>query len=161
MSHRDELLAVMAAGWADLDGAITAIRDRFGAADDGGWRPQDAVAHIATWERMATRKIAGTPLPMGEDLATQKPWSLNRFNDGMIERCRAWSAAEVLAEVSAAHEALVAAVAGADDASCAPGGKTWTTIDDDGAGHYNKHFPIPDAMAMRWPQGAETPAQNA
>ncbi len=157
MSHRDELLAVMATGWADLEEAIAAIRDRFEVANDGGWRPQDAVAHIATWERMATRKIAGTPLPVGEDLATQKPWSLNRFNDGMIERCRARTAAEVLAEVAAAHAALVAAVEGAADGSCAHGGKTWTAIDEDGAGHYNKHFPIADAMAVRWPQGAKTP----
>jgi len=157
MAHRETLLAVMATGWADLEGAIAAARERFEVADEGGWRPRDAAAHIATWERMAARKIAGTPLPVGEDLATATPWNLNRFNDGMIERCRAWSAAEVLTEVAAAHEALVAAVSGADEASCAPGGTTWTAIDDDGAGHYDKHFAIPNAMAERWPEGAKTP----
>ncbi len=149
MSHRDELLAVMARSWGDLEAAVAAARATFDRPDDDGWRPRDAVAHIAVWERMATRKIAGTPLPEGEEIAAREPWNLDWFNETMIERWRTRPAANVLAEFAAAHAALVAAVETAEDASCARGGTTWTTIDDDGAGHYTLHFPIPDAMAER------------
>lgn len=153
MSHRDDLLAVMAQSWNDLTGAVAAVQATFDQPGDGGWRPQDSVAHIAVWERMAARKIAGTPLPEGEEIAAARPWNLDRFNDAMVERWRGRSAEEVLAELAAAHVALVAAVEGADDESCDQGGSTWTTIDDDGAGHYVLHFPIPDRMAERWPEG--------
>lgn len=147
MSHREDLLAAMAQGWEELEPAVAAVRDTFDAPNPDGWRPQDAAAHIATWERMAARKIAGTPLPEGEEIAARTPWNLDAFNDAMVALWRPRSAAEVLAELTAAHRALVAAVESADDASCARGGTTWTTIDDDGAGHYILHFPIADAMA--------------
>ena len=70
----------------------------------------------------------------------------------MVERWRQRSTAEVLTEFAAAHRALVAAVEGASENDCAPGGKTWQAVDDDGAGHYHFHFPVADPMAERWPR---------
>jgi hypothetical protein len=49
---------------------------------------------------------------------------------------------DVLTELADAHVALVSAVEGASEESCAPGGRAWTAIDDDGAGHYGGHFPV-------------------
>ncbi len=157
VSQKAALLEVMAAAWAELERAVAAAGDRFDVPGDDGWRPQDSVAHIAVWERMAARKIAGTPLPEGEEIAAREPWDLDAFNDAMVARWRPRSADEVLAEVAAAHGTLVAAVGAADEETCAPGGATWTTIDDDGAGHYAVHFPIRDAMAERWPDAHPAP----
>lgn len=57
----------------------------------------------------------------------------------------------IRAALDAAHRALVSGVELAPDEDCAVGGKVWTTIDEDGAGHYHWHFAVPDRMAERWP----------
>src|SRR5215212_4575392 len=83
MSHKQDLLAVMRESRAELEQAVAAYQGRLDTAIDGGWTVRDALAHIAVWERMAARKIAGTPLPFGEEIAARKPWKLNTFNDAM------------------------------------------------------------------------------
>ena len=156
MSHKRDLLAAMGTARAELEQIVAAHGDRLTAAHDQGWRLHDVVAHIAVWERVATRKITGAPLPEGKELASMQPWDLDAFNDATVERWRPRSAAEVLTEFAAAHLALVAAVEGASEDDCAPGGKVWQAIDDDGAGHYHVHFPVADHMAERWPRETGT-----
>ena len=146
MSYRDDLLALMAASWADLQEEIAKVRDQFDIVAKNGWRMQDRIAHIAVWERMAARKIAKIPLPVGEEFAAERPWSLSRFNKAMVDLWRPRSAEEVLAELDAAHTALVRAIEETDDAGCAPGKRRWNTIHADGAGHYCGHFPITDRL---------------
>lgn len=142
MSSKVELLAMMAAVRAELE-AIVLAEDADLQADAGGdWRVIDLVAHIALWERMAARKLGGVPMPYGADAADRKPWNLNIFNETMRERMRSWTTADVLAEFEAAHQALVAVVQDADEEDCAPGGRVWRAIDEDGAGHYAAHFPV-------------------
>jgi hypothetical protein len=147
MSYRDELLALMAASWADLQEEIARVRDQFAVQAKNGWRMQDRIAHIAVWERVAARKIARIPLPEGEEFAAERPWSLSRFNNAMVDLRRPRSADEVIAELNAAHEALVKAIEETDEAGCAPGKRRWNTIHADGAGHYCSHFPIRDRLA--------------
>jgi hypothetical protein len=65
----------------------------------------------------------------------------------MVELWRPRSAEDVLAELHAAHAALVRAIEETDDAGCAPGKRRWNTIHVDGAGHYASHFPIEDRLA--------------
>ncbi len=151
MSHRHELLAVMREARADLEQAVAVYDGRLDSAIDGGWTVRDAIAHIAVWERMAARKIAGTPLPIGEEIASRKPWNLDAFNDAMRERLGSLSDDEILAEFAGAHQSLLSAVESAQDADCAPKRKVWRAIDEDGAGHYHFHFPVRDVMAERWP----------
>lgn len=103
MSYRDDLLALMAASWADLQGEIARVRDQFAVEAKNG------VAMIELW--------------------------------------RPRSAADILAELHAAHAALVQAIEETDEAGCAPGKRRWNTIHADGAGHYTSHFPIPDRLA--------------
>jgi hypothetical protein len=155
MSHRDALIAVMRETRIELDRAVAAYEGRLDTALDGDWTVRDAVAHIAVWERMAARKIAGTPLPIGEEIATRQPWNLDRFNDAMRELLRTLSDDEILSEFAGAYQSLLAAVEGADEADCAPKGKVWEAIDEDGAGHYHYHFPVRDVMAERWPAERE------
>jgi Protein of unknown function (DUF1706) len=147
MSNRAYLLALMAESWADLQEEIAKVRNQFEVEAKNGWRMKDTVAHIAVWERMAARKIAKAPLPEGEEFAAERPWSLSRFNKAMVDLWRPRSADEVLAELVAAHEALVRAIEETDEAGCAPGKRRWNTIHVDGAGHYSAHFPIRDRLA--------------
>jgi hypothetical protein len=147
MSPKDELLTMMADVRAELE-AIVLAEDaalRANAGDD--WRIIDLVAHIALWERVATRKLTGEPVSYAEG-AIPEPWDLNLFNETMRERMRSWTTDEVLAEFEAAHRALVAAVQAADDEDCAPGGRVWRAVDEDGAGHYAAHFPVSTPFAQ-------------
>lgn len=148
MSYRDDLLTLMAASWVDLQAQIAKVRDQFDAEAKNGWRMQDRIAHIAVWERMAARKIAKYPLPEGEEFAAERPWSLSRFNVAMVELWRPRSGEEVLAELHAAHAALIRAIEETEEAGCAPGKRRWNTIHADGAGHYSSHFSIADRLAM-------------
>jgi hypothetical protein len=144
MSHKDELLAMMRAARADLEAVVASFGGRLDADMGDGWRVKDVLAHIALWEREATHKIAGTPLPYGADLAEL---DTDPFNEAMRERWRERDANDVLVELAAAHQALVAAVEGADEEDCAPSGRAWQAIYIDGAGHYAMHFPITDRFA--------------
>jgi hypothetical protein len=148
MAQKQELLDTMQAMRAELDSAIAGYDGRLDTDMGGGWRLRDVLAHIALWERMAARKIAGTPLPDGEELLVG-PWDLDRFNEAMRERWRGRRTDEVLAELEAAHQALVAAVERASDEECAPRARVWAVVDEDGAGHYPMHFPVRDLLAQR------------
>lgn len=147
MSHKQHLLAVMRETRAELDQAVAAYHGRLDTALDDGWTVRDALAHIAVWERMAARKIAGSPLPFGEEIAARKSWSLNTFNDAMRDLMAALSDDQILAEFAASHESLVSAVEAASDDACAPKKKVWRVIDEDGAGHYHYHFPVRNPLA--------------
>ena len=151
MSHQETLLDVLREARVLLDAAVANAMPRLEEPVDGGWRVRDELSHIALWERVAARKIAGVPLPDGEDLIELEPWDMDVFNDAMLERWGLRSSADVLTEFAAAHEALITAVAQASDADCAPGGLAWQAIADDGAGHYDAHFPVPNLIEQRYP----------
>jgi hypothetical protein len=155
MSPKDKLLDVMRDARAQLDAAVAEAMPRLEQPVAGSWRVRDELAHLALWERIAARKISGAPLPDGEDLIEREPWDIDAFNDEMTERWRLRSTSDVLAEFTAAHEALVAAVQQADDADCAHDGKVWSAIAADGAGHYDGHFPVPNLMEQRYPPRSE------
>jgi len=147
--HRNGLLELMRSVRAELDALVAGLDGKLDAipGNNPNWRMHDVLFHIALWERMAARKIAGTPLPDGEDLANREPWDMDAFNNAMQARWRDRSAGDVLTELAAAHTALVTAVEGADDEECAPGGSAWTAIAEDSAGHYPAHFPLTDLFA--------------
>lgn len=152
MSDKDVLLGAIQQGWSDLTTAI----DNDGRAPDedagDGWRVKDLIAHVALWERMAARKITRNPLPIGDELAEREPWDLDRFNEAQRELWWTIEMVAIRAELDAAHQALVSGVESAPDEDCTVGGKVWTAIDEDGAGHYHWHFAVPGRMAKRWPQ---------
>jgi hypothetical protein len=149
MSHKTQLMEHMRGARAELEAAVRALEGRFDAELDNDWRVRDVVAHLALWERVAVRKLTGAPVPFADDLARMEPWNLDAFNEGMRERWREHSTTEILDEFRAAHQALLAAVADADDAACAPGGAARQAIDEDGAGHYGAHLPELRAAAGR------------
>ena len=147
--ERDTLLSTMRSMRAELERFVAVHAADPSAVVGGGWTLHDAVAHVALWDRMAVRKIAGTPLPEGEAVASREPWDLDGFNDEMRERVRSRPMPEILAEFEAAWRAVIQAVEAADGDDCRPGGRVWTAIDDDSAGHYPQHFPIRDLLLER------------
>ena len=151
MSHRGQLLERMRAERAQLDQVVRSLDGRLDEDLGDGWRVRDVLAHLALWERVAAKKIAGTPLPDGEDLAAREPWDVDAFNEAMRDRWRSRTEAEVLQEFAAAHQALTAAVEGASAQDCAPGGSVHQAIEEDGAGHYQAHLPALRALLARPP----------
>lgn len=141
VSARDELLEEMLSAWAELMTVVKSIGGRFDEDLGDGWRVRDVLAHLALWERVANWKLTGAVVPNSEGLIDREPWDLDAFNVGMRNRWRDRSPSDVLAELRAAHEALVAAVSSSSDSGCAPKGGVWTVIHEDGAGHYEHHLP--------------------
>lgn len=149
MSHNERLLAHMRAERGKLEALVDSLAGRLHEDVGDGWRVRDVLAHLALWERVATRKITGAALPDGEDLVTREPWDLDTFNETMRARWRSRSHTEVLDEFSAAHQALLAAVERADEPACAPSGSAYQAIEVDGAGHYQHHLPALRALLDR------------
>lgn len=147
MRHREMLLAVMDAMRSDLERFLTDHREDSEQQIGGGWSLHDVVAHLALWDRMAVRRIVGTPLPEGDEVASREPWDLDAFNDEMRLRMATRPMSEVAAEFDAAWQAVRLAVATADDDACRRGGRVWTIVNDDSAGHYPRHIPIRDRLA--------------
>ncbi len=141
MSPREELLEQMLSAWVELVTIVERLGGKFEQDLGDGWRARDVLAHIALWERAANWKLTGAPVPNAADLMDRDPWDLDAFNEAMRERWRDRSAADVVAELRAAHEALVATVQEAPDEDCAPQGRVWVAIHEDGAGHYEHHLP--------------------
>lgn len=156
MSDKAELLEAMRAARVDLEAAVAKANGDLGRQQEGEATLADILAHIAVWERVATRKLMGEPLPVGNDVLAGKKWSLNAFNEAQFALWRERSHAEILAESAAAYQALLAAVEAADEADCARGGSIWRLVREDGAGHYRAHFSIPNRLAKR--RGAKTPS---
>ena len=147
--ERDALVATMRSMRAEVEQFVAERLAEPDAEIGGGWTLHDVVAHLALWDRMAVRGIARIPLPEGEEVASREPWDLDAFNDEMRARFRDRPMPAVMAEFEASFRAVVNAVQAADDESCAPGGTTWTVVDDDSAGHYPVHVPVRDLMAER------------
>ena len=156
MTDKERLLDTMRTVRAEVEAFVYARQDRPDEEISEGWSLHDAVAHVGLWDRMAARRIAGTPLPEGEEVAARQPWSLDVFNDTMRARMRDRPMAEVLAEFVAAYDAVTAAVANAREEDCALRASVWTIIDEDNAGHYPHHFPVRDILAE---QSAATPGR--
>jgi hypothetical protein len=146
VSHKERLLATMQSVRAEIEAFVREHQHEPDAEIGGGWTLHDAVAHVALWDRMAARKLAGTPLPEGDEVAEREPWDLDAFNDEMRARWRDRPMAAVLAEFAAAYPPVVAAVEAAREEDCAPGAEVWRVIDEDNAGHYPHHFPVGDPL---------------
>ncbi len=149
MTHRGTLLTTMDAMRSDLERFVANHLDDADQQIGDGWSLHDVVAHLALWDRMAVRRIVGTPLPEGDEVASREPWDLDAFNEEMRLGRATRPMSEVAAEFDAAWQAVRSAVLTADDDACKPGGTVWTTIDDDSAGHYPQHIPIRDLLAKQ------------
>ena len=137
---RERLLVGLSKQSDELHEVLRALRGRMDDDLGDGWRVRDVLAHLALWERISSRKIAGRPLLDPGDEELGNPWSVDRFNEAMRERWRDRGAAEIAVELDAAHRELVAAIGQLNDDLCAPGGPIDATVRIDGYEHYGVHL---------------------
>lgn len=141
------LTATMRSMRTELDAFVAARADQTDQEIGGVWTLHDLVAHLALRDRMAVRKIDGTPLPEGEAVARRDPRDSDAVNDEMRARFIDRPMADPITESAAAFDAARAAAGAAPNADCATGARVWEVIDDDSVGHYAVHVPIRDLMA--------------
>lgn len=141
------LTATMRSMRTGLDAFVAARIDQPDQRIGGGWTLHDIVAHLALRDRMAVRRIDGTPLSEGEEVAGREPWDPDAFNEEMRARFVDRPMVDLTTESAAAFDAALAAAGAAPDADCATGARVWEVVDDDSVGHYAIHVPIRDLMA--------------
>src|ERR1700712_4818917 len=91
-----ELLDVMAVSWRALKRHVDGFDGELNQPFDDVWTLRDAVLHIAVWERVAIRRINGSPLPIGESEARKEPWDIDEFNDALLDLWSAVDNAEIM-----------------------------------------------------------------
>jgi hypothetical protein len=103
---RDETIARLRADMARLVAAARRMpASRRGEPLDGAWAVQDLLAHIAAWDRALCRGVDAVLA------GARPPWAgtrVARFNADAVTAARGRPFADVLADVEAAHEALLA-----------------------------------------------------
>jgi hypothetical protein len=105
---KDDILAQLDRSWANLSAAIAGIPS--GRLCDPGvtgqWSAKDVLGHVAFWDRFgaeqARREQAGEPEPDGET-----DWQTLNDTDQIAKAD--WQAERVLAELDAAHIAILTA----------------------------------------------------
>lgn len=110
---KDELLARIARGWDDLQGALAGLSEaQLARPGADGWSIKDHLAHLGAWERSAVAILEGQPryAVLGVAAAVWQAGDTDQINALVQERSRSRSLAEVLADLRGAHAAMLAAI---------------------------------------------------
>ena len=105
----DDLLALVQTSWTPFRLAVGAIGlPSLEEKTSTGWTYKDLVAHAAAWEdrtasRLATFRESGASTYPGVD-------DTDEFNAAVVERTRGRDASEVIRELDAAHDRIVAEI---------------------------------------------------
>lgn len=116
---KTELLTRIAAAWAELNSSISGLDDlalkRIKTA--GGWTIKDTLAHLAMWERGIVYLLSRRPRPEGMYITIDqwKSLTLDEINDVIHRQWQYRPAAESRDALQAAHDEMLAALAGLDD----------------------------------------------
>src|ERR1700716_3064599 len=109
IKDKDDFLAVVQTAWTPFRLAIGAIGlPSLEEATSTGWTYKDLVAHAAAWEDRTASRLAkfresgGKSHPRGDDT--------DEFNAAVVERTRGRDASEVIRELDAAHDRIVAEI---------------------------------------------------
>ena len=147
--------------FADIDAAIRTTEDLFGLVQTNwipfrlaigaiglpalenttwsGWTYKDLVAHAAAWEDHITGRLKG----LRESRAETHPGvdDADTFNAEVVERTRGREAADVIRELDAAHERMLAEVQKVTSERIQANDR-WVVgvIASDTYGHYARHF---------------------
>jgi len=119
------------------------LKDRLGeVADSDGKTVRDLMAHYASWQRLAVRRI-GTLKAGGEINLTDD----EVFNPLMLEITRLWSDDEVRWDFEDAFESMAEAVSNAPEEACQPDGWAYRYADRMAGSHYPDHLPDLERLA--------------
>jgi hypothetical protein len=119
------------------------LQDRLGeVADSDGKTVRDLMAHYASWQRLAVRRI-GTLKAGGEINLTDD----EVFNPLMLEITRLWSDDEVRWDFDDAFESMVEAISDAPEEACQPDGWAHRYANRMAGSHYPDHLPDLERLA--------------
>ena len=118
-STKRDLMDRIAAARPALDDVIAPLTDAdLAASRPGGWRVQDHLAHLATWERMLVAHLTdgNDHDVVGMTPPEYETADLETLNQRIYELCRDRHPADVRAEYHHAHAAAVSLIERLDDA---------------------------------------------
>lgn len=117
--NKTELVERINAARAALDGTLSGLSDEAltRPGTGGGWSVKDHLAHLNQWRWKLLAMIEGRPphQALGIDQATYAA-GLDAINARLYERDRDRPLAEILAESRRAHQAVLDAIAGMEEA---------------------------------------------
>jgi hypothetical protein len=117
MLTREEALAVLAAGQAELDAQFDRLSDIDlggpGTLGGGDWAPKDLMGHIALWEELALQTVDAWRGGIAPATAEKDTDELNAENQAAQA---ATSVTELRARAASAHAAVLAVVHSLSDA---------------------------------------------
>lgn len=112
---QDELLARIDREWERLHSLLRRLSpEQMTTPLDGGWSPQQHLAHITAWERFALFvPMRGEPAHVALGIAPDQlePWDIDAINAAVVETNAGQSLDETMTTFQAVHAELRAAVA--------------------------------------------------
>lgn len=126
---KTQLLERIQTGWEELMGVLIGLDDETKMRNDpaSGWSIGDHLFHLAAWEQGIAYLLTGRSRTEGMGV-TSEQWrdlSMDQINDIVHERGRGRPWAEAMATLRMAHEEMLNALAGLDDADLQRGYSTF------------------------------------
>lgn len=140
MSVRDDLLRATAEEFAHFRAAYAGLAaDQLTRAMLGTWSIREILCHVAGWHRemvpVLERIARGEkPVPEGVSYDEPEPW-----NAKFVQAYAGKSVLDMMAEVEASYEALLAAARKVPEERFAPGRSAARTVDGVGPHHWREH----------------------
>ncbi len=159
---KTQLLERIQTSWEELMGALVALDDatKERVAPASGWSICDHLFHLAAWEQGIAYLLSGRSRTGGMGI-TAEQWrdlTMDQINELVHESGRGRPAAEAMATLRMAHQEMLDALAGLDDADLQRGYSTFDSqskengrpiigwIIGDTYDHYEEHLGYIRAM---------------
>jgi hypothetical protein len=121
-SEKSRVVEALAASHAAFRDAVATLDDDTMATTiDGGWSVRDVVAHLIGWDEVGARdfeRVVRGHMPV---LAAYRHEDVDQWNAGFVRGRNLFSAAQLIAEMDAAWDALQAGIRPLPDAAFAEG----------------------------------------
>ena len=140
MSAKDDVLKQVVEEFAAFKASYAGLTDaQLTEVMLGTWSVREVLCHVAGWHREMVpvlERIAGgeKPVPEGVSYDDADPW-----NDRFVKAYAGKSAAEMLREIDASYDALIAAAQNVPEKRFAPGRAAARTMDGVGPHHWREH----------------------
>lgn len=126
---KTQLLERIQTGWEELMGVLVSLDDATKERVDpaSGWAIGDHLFHLAAWEQGIAYLLTGRSRTAGMGI-TADQWrdlTMDQINDLVHEHGRGRPAAEAMATLRLAHDEMLNALAGLDDADLRRGYATF------------------------------------
>ena len=140
MSVKDEVLKQVADEFAAFKASYAGLsEEQLTRVMLGTWSIREILCHIAGWHREVVpvlERIARGEKPVAEGVSYDDP---QPWNERFVRDYAGKSAADMIAEIDASYEALVAAARKVPEERFAPGSAAARTMDAVGPHHWKEH----------------------